>query len=91
MPWWHDNGEYSTGGQKGANVVKNPNYAIIEASSEKLHVIVYQVTGNMSSEDVNGVKMPVAPDFETVKNNMNRTIIYECEILASDRDRAGRV
>lgn len=91
LPWWHDNGEYSTGGQKGANVVKNPNYAIIEASSKKLHVIVYQVTGNMSSEDVNGVKMPVAPDFESVKNSMNRTVIYECEILASDRDRTGRV
>ena len=29
--------------------------------------------------------MPVFPDFEEVRNKMARTVIYECEILQSDR------
>ncbi len=51
---------------------------------------MYQVTGNKGSEEVNGVQMPTSPDFEAVRNGMNRTVIYECEILATDRDRTGR-
>lgn len=72
-------------GQVGANAVKNPTYAVIECSKEKIHVIVYQVTGNKTSEEVNGTQMPVCPDFEEVRDKMNRTVIYECEILQSDR------
>ena len=72
-------------GEVGANAVKNPTYAVIECTKERIHVIVYQVTGNKTSEEVNGTQMPVLPDFEEVRNQMNRTVIYECEILASDR------
>ena len=91
LPWWHDNGDYSANGEVGANAVKNPSYAIIEVSKDKIHVVVYQVTGNKSSEEVNGVQMPTTPDFSVVRNGMSRTVIYECNILASDRDRTGRV
>ena len=78
-------------GEVGANAVKNPTYAVIECTKERIHVIVYQVTGNKTSEEVNGTQMPVLPDFEEVRNQMNRTVIYECEILASDRvDRTTR-
>jgi hypothetical protein len=90
LPWWHDNGEWSVNGEKGANAVKNPTYGIIEVNKDKIHVTIYQVTGHKGSEEVNGVQMPTSPDFEVVRNGMNRTKIYECEILASDRDRTGR-
>ena len=33
-------------GEVGANAVKNPTYAVIECTKDKLHVTVYQVTGN---------------------------------------------
>ena len=50
-------------GEVGANAVKNPTYAVIECTKERIHVIVYQVTGNKTSEEVNGVQMPVFPYF----------------------------
>lgn len=90
LPWWHDNGDWSKNGEIGANSVKNPTYSIIEVNKDKIHVVVYQVTGNKGTEEVNGVNMPTSPDFEVVRNGMSRTVIYECEILASDRDRTGR-
>ena len=72
-------------GEVGANAVKNPTYAVIECTKERIHVIVYQVTWNKTAEEVNGTQMPVFSDFEEVRNQMNRTVIYECEILQSDR------
>ena len=78
-------------GEVGANAVKNPTYAVIECTKERIHVIVYQVTGNKTSEEVNGTQMPVFPGGGGGGGEGNRTVIYECEILQSDRaDRTTR-
>ena len=86
LPWWHDNGNYSKNGELGASAVKLPNYAIIEINKDKIHVIVYQLNGMKSTEQINGTNFTYAKEYDDeIKAAMTRTKIYEIEILATDR------
>ena len=86
LPWWHDNGNYSKNGELGASNVKLPNYAIIEINKDKIHVIVYQLNGMKSTEQINGTNFTYAKEYDDeIKAAMTRTKLYEIEILATDR------
>ena len=86
LPWWHDNGNYSKNGELGASNVKLPNYAIIEINKDKIHVIVYQLNGMKTTEQINGTNFVYAKEYDDeIKAAMTRTKLYEIEILATDR------